>query len=219
MRPVRALTAVALAGLVVATAGCGLSTNDKPESINDTTVDPTTRGSTAYTPPSDDTGLVTTWFLNTDRKGAYLVSQPRRVALPVTPARRIEALLQQPPDDAERGRGIWSAIPADATLQSPPVRRGKVLVIAMPDRVYEQLHGKVAQGAFAQLVYTGAAVPGIAAVQFTRDGAVFPAVDGSGQARTDPLAPADFSDFDRTWRRSGRLRRSSDPPEQRRISK
>jgi spore germination protein GerM len=204
------LPALALA-LVGVGAGCGLSTNDKPESIAGTTVDSSTqRQQSTLAQPSGATRTVQAWFLDTDDAGTRLIARDREVALPATPASRVDALLQQPPDDAEREQGIWSAIPPDASLRTVPVQRGTVLELDFPDRVYLELHGRVAQGAFAQIVYTATALPGVNAVLFKRDGVDFPAVDGSGQARSDPLRKQDFTDFAPAPRRSARAARPAE---------
>jgi spore germination protein GerM len=61
----------------------------------------------------------------------------------------------------------------------------------MPEGVYEDLHGIIAQNAFAQIVYTATAIEGVESVRFERDGSLFEAVDGEGQASADPLGRAD----------------------------
>lgn len=178
-------------------AGCGLSTNDRPEGIPDTTVDPATqqRKASNYVVPYGDTETVAVWFLVTDDAGIHLIKTQRRVPQPATASSHLGALFQQPPDDLERDDGIWTAIPSDADVLGKPEERGDVLVIDLPEEVYLELHGRTAQGAFAQMTYTATEISGVKAVQFERDGTLFTALDGSGEATTAALDRDDFADF------------------------
>ena len=190
------LAACVVGVLVLVAAGCGLSTDNEPEGIANTTVDSTAQDRTSnFAVPYGDTEPVAVWFLATDDEGIHLKQTQRRVAAPPTPENHLDALLQQPPDVFERDDGIWTAIPANARLLEAPVQRGQVLVINLPDQVYLELHGRGAQGAFAQITYTATEIDGVKAVQFERDGTVFSALDGSGQATTSALDRDDFADF------------------------
>ena len=176
--------------------GCGLSTDDEPEAIPRPTVE-----SSASTPastvvrPGEATENVTVFFLTTDDAGTSVEDVQRQVALPATLGSRLDALLAQPPDEDERSQGIWSAIPASATLASAPHQRGHVLIVDMPSRIYDELHGLIAQDAFAQIVYTATAIQGVESVLFRRDGVTFEAVDGTGQASSRPLGRDDFPEL------------------------
>lgn len=190
------LVACIVSLLVLVAAGCGLSTNDEPEDIADTTIDSAAHDRTStFAVPYGDTEPVVVWFLATDDQGIHLRQSQRRVAAPPTAGSHLDALFQQPPDDIERDDGIWTAIPSDASLLGEPVQRGGVLVVDLPEQVYLELHGRGAQGAFAQIAYTATELPGIDAVQFERDGTLFSALDGSGQATTSALGRDDFADF------------------------
>lgn len=187
-----------IGGAVVAMllSGCGLSTDDSPEAITGSSVE----SSASTTPPtlvlpSEAGEEISVWFLLTGDAGdgeTVLEEAPRHVPRPATAASHLEALLGQPPDDDERERGVWSALPPDATLASRPRQEGHVLVVDMPEGVYEDLHGIIAQNAFAQIVYTATAIDGVESVRFERDGSLFEAVDGEGQASADPLGRDDF---------------------------
>jgi spore germination protein GerM len=194
-RPRRAArTAATAAVLAVALASCGLSTDDEPQAITRSTADtgPDT-SNTTFTLPGADVDNIRVFFLQTvGDADAVLAGVPRQVVLPATPASRLDALFGQPPTEAERALGLWSAIPADATLADRPVQRGHVLIVDLPESVYDELHGIIAQDAFAQIVWTATAIPGVESVSFRRDGAPFEAVDGMGQARSRPLGRDDF---------------------------
>lgn len=183
-----------LVGLLA--AGCGLSTNDAPEAITRTSVESsssTTRPRVAL--PEGDAESVAIWFLHTSDAGTVLESVERQVAWPASPGGRLDALLGQPPVTREREAGLWSALPPDATLASQPRRQGEVLVVDLPEGVYDDLNGIIAQNAFAQIVWTATEIPGVDSVSFERDGAEFEAVDGQGQASADPLGRDDFVDL------------------------
>lgn len=183
---------------VVVLGACSLSTDKEPQSIEGPVVasSSSSEASTIEKLPDADAENVSVWFLQTRTSGvgAYLVESSRKVAQPATAGTWIDALLQQPPDSSEKEDGIWSAIPADAQLVTEPEQQGHVLTVQLPDRVYEDLHGLIAQYALAQIVFTATEIPGVETVQFLRDDGVFAAIDGTGQARTDPLGRDDFAD-------------------------
>jgi spore germination protein GerM len=196
----RRLPGLLLGGVTALAAGCGLSTDDEPVSITAATegTSTTTTSTPSSTPglPDRDTDNVTVFFLQTVGDAEeILFPVPRPVPLPATPATRLDALLTQPPTPEEREEGLWSAIPADATLAERPQQQGHELIVDLPEGVYDQLHGIIAQNAFAQIVYTATAIPGVESVTFQRDGTPFEAVDGTGQAQSEPLTRADFPDL------------------------
>lgn len=197
-RPRRAARTAAIAAvLAVALASCGLSTDDEPQAITRSTADtgPDT-SSTTFTLPGAEVDNVSVYFLQTvEDADAVLAEVPRQVVLPSTPASRLDALFGQPPTEEERALGLWSAIPADATLADRPVQRGHVLIVDLPESVYDELHGIIAQDAFAQIVWTATEIQGVESVSFRRDGAPFEAVDGMGQARSRPLGRDDFPEL------------------------
>jgi spore germination protein GerM len=186
-----ALAAAALLG------ACSLSTDDEPQAIEGPVVESSasSQASTSNLPDADAEN-VSVWFLQNRASGvgAFLVEGSRKVAFPASPETWLDALLQQPPDSSEKEDGFWSAIPVDAQLVSTPEQSGHVLTVQLPNRVYEDLHGLIAQYALAQIVFTATEIPGVESVQFLRDDGVFAAIDGTGQARTDPLGRDDFVD-------------------------
>lgn len=194
LRRLLALAPVAVLPWVA--AACGLSTDDEPQAITNGTVDTRTTTETTRPSPFGDTDNVTVFFLQTVGDADEVLHEAQRqVPLPATPATRLDALFTQPPTPDERDEGLWSAIPADATLADRPRREGGVLVVDLPEGVYDQLHGIIAQDAFAQIVYTATAIPGVESVAFQRDGSPFEAVDGTGQAQSEPLSRRDFPEL------------------------
>lgn len=194
MKHLARLGALAAAALLGA---CSLSTDDEPQAIEGPVVESSasSQASTSNLPDADAEN-VSVWFLQNRASGvgAFLVEGSRKVAFPASPETWLDALLQQPPDSSEKEDGFWSAIPVDAQLVSTPEQSGHVLTVQLPNRVYEDLHGLIAQYALAQIVFTATEIPGVESVQFLRDDGVFAAIDGTGQARTDPLGRDDFVD-------------------------
>jgi spore germination protein GerM len=177
---------MALSVLLLAVAtGCGLSTDDEPEAIDDPAseaIDADAEGPDLG--GAESTEVVHVWFLRTDDEGeAHLVEVDRKVPPPATQRRVLEALIQESPTDAERDDGISTAIPGDITInESPDLRSDRVLIVELSADFYD-LQGDTARNAFAQIVFTATGLPGVEMVQFERDGEVFRAVDGDGQSR------------------------------------
>jgi spore germination protein GerM len=198
---VRRVAALVLLVMAAATgAGCGLSTNDEPETIKDN-VPPDlldTETATPETPAggSTETETVNVWFLRTDNEGETRVTRrPRLVPRPATQIQVLETLIKEPPVEMERLGGIFTAIPEDVTVTEQPERRSDgVLIVSLSDDFYD-LQGETARNAFAQIVFTASELPGITAVQFQRDGEVFYAVDGQGQSSRAPLSPGSFGNM------------------------
>jgi spore germination protein GerM len=186
----RVLAVLLVLLLAAAAGGCGLSTNDEPETIKDN-VPPDLLDSEAATPEvaPGETETVKVWFLDTDDQGeTRLVARERLVPRPATQVSVLESLIQDPPNDVERTLGMSTDIPDDVTLTDQPRQRTDgVLIVNLSDDFYD-LQGETARNAFAQIVYTATELPGVGKVQFERDGEVFNAVDGEGQSRSDPLS-------------------------------
>jgi spore germination protein GerM len=178
-----------------ATAGCGISTNDEPETIKENvppdlldteTAAPETPGGSA------ETETVNVWFLRTDREDeARVTPRPRQVPRPATQMNVLETLIKDPPIEMERLGGIFTAIPEEVTVTRQPQQRDGVLVVSLSDDFYD-LQGETARNAYAQIVFTATELPGVRAVQFLRDGEVFNAVDGQGQSSREPLSRVSF---------------------------
>jgi spore germination protein GerM len=194
---VKTLRLLGLVAVVLA-AACSLDTDNEPEAIQGPPNAASASSDASIVElPSSDTENVSVWFLQnrTSELGAFVIEAQRPVALPADPGAHLEALIQQPPDNAEHDDGIWSAIPRDARLVTEPKQDGHVLTVQLPDRVYEDLHGLIARYAFAQIVYTATEIPGIESVLFLGSDGVFPAVDDAGQSHTDPVTRDDYAEY------------------------
>ena len=198
----RGSIAVALSAVVamVLVAGCGVSTNDKPEPISGENLDEVlTNGSPEDTLPGNpqNTVPVTIWLLKSDPDaGPQLTDVPRRAPLngadPADPTLWVETLLGQPPTEAENSQGISTAIPLDAHLTETPIRAGSVLIVSL-SRDFYSLRGDTGRAALAQLVYTATEIPGITEVSFEVEGEPVPVLDGNGESVDDrPVRRADY---------------------------
>lgn len=182
--------------LATATTGCGLSTNDEPEAIDDPQAEPVEAGADAPDLSTvDDSIVVHVWFVRTDDDGeTHLVEAERQVPRPPTQRSVLEALIQSPPTDAERDRGITTDIPEDVTVAEPQLRSDGVLIVELSPDFYD-LQGETARNAFAQIVFTATGLSQVEMVQFERDGEPFSAVDGDGQSRTVPLTRKSYEEL------------------------
>jgi spore germination protein GerM len=185
---------------MVLAAGCGVSTNDKPEPISGENLDEVlANGSPGATLPVNpqDTVPVTIWLLKSDPDaGPRLTDVPRRAPLngadPVDPTLWLETLLGQTPTEAENAQGFSTAIPLDAHLTDTPIRSGSVLVVSLSTDFYS-LRGDTGRAALGQLVYTATEIPGITAVSFEVEGDPVPVLDGNGESVDDrPVRRADY---------------------------
>jgi spore germination protein GerM len=189
--------------LVVAATGCGLSTNDQPEAIDEPQSEPIdTDAGAPDLSTVDGAETVKVWFLSTDDEGeVHLVEVERQVAQPATVRSLLEVLIAEPPDDEERDAGISTGIPESVTVaEEPDLRSDGVLTVELSEEFYD-LQGETARNAFAQIVFTATGFtatgfPDIEMVQFERDGEPFSAVDGDGQSRAGPLSRASYRGLD-----------------------
>jgi spore germination protein GerM len=183
--------------LVALAAGCGLSTNDEPETIKDN-VPPDLLDTESATPDTTATNTesVTVWFLRPDDQGdTRLSKRERQVPLPATQVSVLESLIQDPPNGVERSLGYTTAIPEDVTVTEQPQQRSDgVLTVNLSDDFYD-LQGESARNAFAQIVFTATELTGVDSVQFERDGEVFNAVDGEGQSTSAPLSRSSYDEL------------------------
>jgi spore germination protein GerM len=194
--PRRAAVLVALLACVVAPAGCGLTTNDEPEQlaqedVPDDLLDPAGTSDQPEPPVVGEevsTDTATVYFLRADDSGAFVVVPvQRQVASPVTAARRLEALIQLPPDQFERDDGIATRVPEDARVVGrPESTEGGVLEVNLSENFYD-LQGEASRLAFAQVVYTATEIDGVSAVRFLVNGRNAGVVDGDGQSRSGPV--------------------------------
>lgn len=196
----RAAAVLVVLLVAASTSGCGLTTNDKPETIKDS-VPPDLLDTESAAPGSEDGDAdptevyetVRVYFLNLDDLDeAHVYAQTRQVPRPATQVKVLETLITDPPTELERLNGVSTDVPEDARLNDTPrLDSDGVLTVDLSDDFYE-LQGETARNAFAQVVFTATELTGVEAVQFLRDGEVFNAVDGDGQSRRDPLGRAAY---------------------------
>jgi spore germination protein GerM len=185
-----------LTGLAGVMGGCGLTTNDEPEplareDVPDDLLDPAGAGSQPEPTVVGEevtTASATVYFLRGDDSGAFaLVPANRQVASPVTAARRLEALIQMPPNQLERDGGIATRVPEAARVVGrPQVTEAGVLQVNLSENFYD-LQGEASRLAFAQVVFTATEIDGVSSVRFLVNDRPAGVVDGDGQSRDGPV--------------------------------
>lgn len=165
-----AVAVLLVVGAVAGVGGCGLPEDQRPHLVTaeDAPLDLTPTESAADTVPEAGEVTVEVFFLNLDQ------TQLRRARRPVDEvdvAAAIEALLQGPTEE-ERDElshaippavELLSAVVADdglVTLDLAPAGEGGILSVQSDAQAR----------AFAQLVYTATAVPGVERVRFLVEG-------------------------------------------------
>lgn len=187
----RAWAGLATALALLTATGCGLSANDEPQPLarDDLPSDLLDEDTTPTAVTGDlATTEVTVYFMQTDEEGGRrLVPRPRQVPAPGDAESRLQALLTQPPDEAERAQGISTAVPEDVSILSRPEHTNDgVLVVNLSESFYA-LQGDSSRNAFAQVVFTATEVPRVDAVRFELEGRMAEALDGDGEARRDAV--------------------------------
>jgi spore germination protein GerM len=105
----------------------------------------------------------------------------------VTAARLLEALIEQPPNEAERTDGIATRVPDNARVDGRPERTETgVLEVNLSENFYD-LQGEASRLAFAQVVFTATGLDGVSSVRFLVNGRPAGVVDGDGQSRDGPV--------------------------------
>lgn len=197
MRPIRTLLGAFMAVWLLAGAGCGLSTNDSPETLARDNL-PSDLGGAPRTEPSiPETEGVSAqfWFMDTTVEPAMLAGRESTVPRNPTPQIILERLFTFPQDDLAESR-MRSAIPTDTrTVRDPTIEDG-VLVLDLPETFYSGIAEDEGRYAYGQIVLTIAENFGsrIDAVQFTLDGQETPVSDGSGAERANGVVSGE--DFD-----------------------
>jgi hypothetical protein len=185
VRPVVVAALPVAALLVAAAAGCGVTPDDRPRTITPP------RGpfqALASPHPTAVNGAIPqTLFLVKEDK---LVAVTRRFEAPPTP-RDLLAALAAGPTDAERGRGLTSALLGGTAVTGVRATAGQARVdlaaaVEGAPRTDEVL-------AYAQLVCTLTARPDITGVTFFRDGTPVGVPRADGSLSTGPLIAADYA--------------------------
>lgn len=184
-----ALVLTAATGL----AGCGVPTGGPPQLIEATKVP---YGLAAPTPSAPPTATGTpvpsapqVYFL---RKDGSLAGQGRDLPGNAT-ASQLPALLEQlaaGPTDQEREKGLASALPPGTKLTLVSLTDG-VATIEIGGEV-DAPSGDGSRRAVAQLVLTATSLPGVRAVQLSRDGQPADAPLPSGALTSAPLTASDY---------------------------
>jgi spore germination protein GerM len=180
-------TGVVLVALAVLVGACGVSEDDEPraipiENVPFDLVDPNVTGSTTA-PASALTEAVPVYFISRASGQPLLEPAEREVQDSQEPRARIEALLEQRPDEAETADGMTSSIPSETKLLSVEVTGDGTVSIDLSSDLLA-VAGQELVLAFAQLVYSATEVTGISRVQFRVDGRETNALDANGQERS-----------------------------------
>lgn len=189
------LAAALVAGAPVA---CGIDTDREPRVIPPDNVPAELRGATTTSttqPLDDESGVaVRVWFVRSIDGQARLFEWVRRVPAPATDRNVLEALLDQPPTEAEReDEGLTTAIPESTTLASQPEREDRgVLVVDLSDAMF-QVQSQELRIAYGQIVCTATAIDGVERVRFENEGSPIRALDGTGESAEGPV---DCDDYD-----------------------
>ncbi len=175
-----------LAALVLVLGACGVSEDDEPraipiENVPFDLVDPNVTDSTTA-PASPLTETVPVYFISRGSGQPLLAPTEREVKDAQEPLARIEALLEQRPDEAETAAGLTSSIPSETKLLSVDINSDGVVSIDLSSDLLA-VSGQELVLAFAQLVYSATEITGISRVQFKVDGKATNALDANGQER------------------------------------
>lgn len=189
----RSAAGVVTATLLGAVAACGVQLDDEPREVAANTLpygllETGTTGSTASTTPLP-TFQSTSVFLvdNSD----FLVEVRRQLPGEVRVA--IGSLLT-PPTEIEVNSGLSTAIAPSTSLRGVVgPEDGLVTIDLRSDGTVGS--PEISRLAFAQLVFTATAVPGVERVLFQVDGQAREVPTGEGQSTAEPLSTADYRQF------------------------
>jgi spore germination protein GerM len=127
-----------------------------------------------------------------------LVRPPATPSTAATLSTTIQALLMQPPTDAEVSGGVETAIPGQTSLLSAEVTPsliGDIAVLNLSSQ-FSQASGDLQVLAVAQLVYTATNIPGVVGVTFELSGQPVQVPAGNGQLvpASTPVGKADYAE-------------------------
>lgn len=185
----RRLAAVAVVGLLVLVAGCGIPSQPRPHAVPTDQV-PFGLLAPPTTPPSPTTtpGLavrVEVFLVNNDRLSPVI----RNITAPATPAQVLKSLVAGPTPQ-EAAAGLRSAL-GDQALP--------ISVLPGPDAAvdlgagFAQISNQDQILALAQVVYTLTALQGVSGVRFTLDHKPIEVPRADGTLTPGPLTRADYS--------------------------
>jgi spore germination protein GerM len=175
----------------MALAGCGVPTDDTPRAL------PAERVPFGLLEP-DPTGAPTGVPGAATRRSVYLVQENRLVELtkevpaPGTAVDTLRELLMGP-DAEDIEQGLITRIPSGTVVLDVTAPVEGVATINLSGDL--SAAGEGLRLAFAQMVYTATAVPGIDRVLFAIDGTPRDVPDDQGETTAEPLGRSDFAQF------------------------
>ncbi|MFP3900095.1 MAG: GerMN domain-containing protein [Acidimicrobiia bacterium] len=193
----RRRAAALLAGLALAVVpACGVDTDDEPRAIDaDNVPDTLTEDPAAQSAQQAEASeVVDVWFVHSTEDSVRLVPHERSVPR-ATPRSALEALILQPPTEAERAVGLTTALPSPTALVSAPELRGDgVLVVDLSMGIFE-IQGESASNAFGQIVCTVTGLENVRSVLFRFDGEPRPVPDGESRQTDRPVTCESYANL------------------------
>jgi hypothetical protein len=176
----------ALLAVLALTAGCGVPQDDGPRAL-----DPSAAPFAAFVPeaapePQGDRP-VALYLVRADR----LQRTERRIETPA-PSRVLRQLLEGPTSQ-ELTAGLTTAIPATVTIERLEMQ-SDIAVVSLAGLEQEQIRTDQLT-AFAQIVATLDALPGVEGVRFRSGGADLEVPRGDSSLTDGPLKAADYAEL------------------------
>lgn len=194
--PLRTLLWVlAIGGLMLSSAGCGLSADEEPQVIQaeDLPSDLLVPATTATTTTLVDgaTAAVPVYLIVREGDVNRLSAVSRDVTDPGRAGPRIDALLK-PTSPQEQQRGLSSSIPSDTVLLGTTlVQQDSELIVNLSGALFD-IQGKELAQAFAQLVWTVTELDGVRQVRFKVDGEAYRAPNAEGIEQAGAVTRSDY---------------------------
>jgi spore germination protein GerM len=181
--------------LVAGLAGCGLTANRHPQVIaaDDLPAElrnPSASSSTTLAQSPATTSVAIYYLVQTDNL-TRLVGVQREVKDRTRPRDRIVALLT-PPTPAEQAAGLLTSIPTGTVLLDTKLSKdGQELTLDLSRSPFD-IQGEELRNAFAQLVWTATALPGVQQVRFLVAGKEFRVPDEDGIEQPGAVSRKDY---------------------------
>ena len=188
MRPGRGAPAVLAVSALLALAGCGVPSDDRPRRLAADEVPFELLTPTSSTSTTDLRVAVEEIVVHLV-EGDHLVSVERQVLAPPVLFRRMTALLQGVQAE-EAALGLRTAVPVDTRLRKVGVEDGVAIINMSSDLV--GAGGQEQVLAVAQLVFTATETSGVDGVRFQLEGRLIEVPRGDGTLTAAPLRRADF---------------------------
>ncbi len=194
--PLRAvLWTLALLGLLVGAAGCGLNADRTPQAIDAEDLPPDLldpNPPTSTTLPGTTTTSVTVYLLIRAGTTTRLSPTQREVADPTSLGERIRALLAAT-SAQEQDAGLISSIPSDTVLLDADLNEADEELVINLSGAFFDVQGQELANAFAQLVYTVTEISGVRRVRFKVDGEAQRAPNAEGIEQDGAVTRADYA--------------------------